>query len=268
MKTVVITGASSGIGQSAALYFNKMGWRVIATMRSPEKSSELKNVKDIHLLKLDVTDSHSIDIALIEIMKITDIIDVVINNAGYGMKGIFEYFTPKECEQVYNVNVFGVMNITRAFLPQFRKQKKGMFINISSMGGYTTAPLVSVYNSSKWAIEGYSEGLTFELEDMGIVVKIIQPGTIKTSFQNSTVVKDNKSLSDYSPTADVYMEKLLKNVQIGNGPDQVAKTIYKAATDGKKRLRYRVGVGAKPAYFIRRILPFPLYRTIIKRVFK
>ena len=144
MKAIVITGSSSGIGKASAKYFAEQGWKVAATMRKPEKETELTQVENLSLYQLDVTDQESIDRAAGQILNDFERVDVVLNNAGYGLAAPFEAATREQIKRQFDTNVFGLMEVTRAFLPHFRANKAGMFLNVSSIGGRITFPLISL----------------------------------------------------------------------------------------------------------------------------
>ena len=243
-KTILITGASSGIGKAAALKFSAEGWNVIATMRSPEKEQELTQFPNILVTKLDVQDTDSIRSAIAEGIAKFGQIDALVNNAGYGQNGIFEATSPQKVKEQFDVNVFGVMNVTRAILPHFRGQKSGLILNISSGAGKFTLPLLSLYSASKFALEGFSEALSFELSALNIGVKIIEPGGTSTNF--IAVAQEqfayDPTLSDYNPfvAAAGKMFDTLKG-QVLATPQEVANVIYTAATDGTDTLRYVIG---------------------------
>lgn len=149
MKSIVITGSSSGIGKATAKYFANKGWKVAATMRTPEKETELNLINGISLYQLDVTDEDSITQATERILADFGTVDVVLNNAGYGLMGPFEAATREQVKQQFDTNVFGLMSVTRAFLPHFRSNKAGLFLNVSSIGGRITFPFISLYHSTK-----------------------------------------------------------------------------------------------------------------------
>lgn len=244
MRTIVITGASSGIGKATAKFFAERGWQVAATMRRPDNETELNRLENIALYSLDVTGETSIQAAVQQIINDLGPVDVVLNNAGYAVMGPFEATTRDQIRRQFETNVFGLMNVTRAFLPHFRANKAGMFINISSMGGLITFPFFSLYHGTKWAVEGFSESLTYELGELGIRVKIIEPGMIQTDFAGRSM---DQAVQD---GFDVYNEALGKfmtraNAFVGSSPSIVAATIYEAATDGKPQLRYLVGPDAE-----------------------
>ncbi|MDA0241776.1 MAG: SDR family oxidoreductase [Chloroflexi bacterium] len=251
MKTIVITGSSSGIGKATAKHFAEQGWNVAATMRQPENETELNQIENIKLFQIDVTDQDSINKATAEILSDYETVDVVLNNAGYGLSGPFEAASAEQIRRQFDTNVFGLMEVTRAFLPHFRANKAGMFLNVTSIGGRITYPLVSLYHSSKWAVEGFSESLAFELRELGIQVKLIEPGGVATDFSGrSMAFAMPTELPEYMPT----VQKVMAAFQ-SRGPastaEQIAAGIYDAVTDGKSQLRYLLGEDAKQTYTIR-----------------
>lgn len=263
-KTVFITGASSGIGRAAAQLFLQQGWNVAATMRTPDKEKGLTGA-NLKLIQLDVTDSNSIKAAISEAISHFGQIDVLINNAGYGSVGIFEAFTPEQIHRQFDTNVFGLMNVTAQVLPHFRKNKTGTIINVASIGGKVTFPLYSLYHSSKWAVEGFSESLHYELRNLGIKVKIVEPGVIKTDFYSrSQDMINDENLEEYQH----YLKTVFNNTQSsgtnGESPEVVAKAIYKAATDGSKKLRYPVGSPANWLLPLRKLLPESWFFAIVR----
>lgn len=266
-KTVLITGTSSGIGKSTALYFASKGWNVAATMRTPEKEKELSKVDGIKLFKLDVTDPASIQSAIEESISVFGGIDVVVNNAGYGGVGVFEAASQEQIQRQFNTNVFGVMNVTRAILPYFRQKKSGTIINVTSVGGLITFPIYSVYHSTKWAVEGFAEALQYELRPFNIKIKNIEPGAIKTDFYDrSQDLFKKEGLTDYDSYAKVAFENTQNAGVNAPGPEVVAKRIYKAAMDRSFRLRYPAGSQAPALLFLRRLLPLSWFRGIVKLV--
>ncbi|HEV7737079.1 MAG TPA: SDR family oxidoreductase [Chlamydiales bacterium] len=243
-KTILITGASSGIGRASAHKFAEEGWNVIATMRSPGKETRLTHLANVLVTKLIVEDEETIAHAIEEGIGKFGKIDAVINNAGYGQSGIFEAVSRERVRKQFEVNVFGVMNVIRALLPHFRAQKAGMILNISSGAGRFTLPLISLYSASKFALEGFSEALSFELSALNIVVKIIEPGGTTTNFNKVTAdgFAHDASLIDYdsfSKAADKMFDELRGQQLVTS--EAVADLIYTAATDGTATLRYAIG---------------------------
>ena len=156
-KTILITGASSGIGKATAQYFHDKGWNVTATMRAPEKETQIKNDDATLLTRLDVTDEASIQAAIDATIAKFGAIDALVNNAGYGLLGTFESMSIEQIQRQFETNVFGVMRVTKAILPHFRERKAGTLINVASMGGRLTFPFYSPYHGTKWAVDGWSD---------------------------------------------------------------------------------------------------------------
>ncbi|MEM9018380.1 MAG: SDR family oxidoreductase, partial [Verrucomicrobiota bacterium] len=184
-RTVLITGSSSGFGKLAAKTFQQRGWNVIATMRSPEKETELGDLEHVLLTSLDVTDAGSIQSAVELGIKTFGGIDVLVNNAGYGGHALFEQVSDDTARAMYDTNVFGVMNVSRAVLPFMRQQGSGCVVNVTSMAGLMGAPSFSVYASSKFAVEGLSEGMAMEYKPLNIQVKTVAPGAYPTTRFNA-----------------------------------------------------------------------------------
>jgi NAD(P)-dependent dehydrogenase (short-subunit alcohol dehydrogenase family) len=242
MKTIVITGASSGIGRAASKHFAAQGWQVAATMRKPENETELVEGENIKRYPLDVTDQASIEHAVAQILNDYQTVDVVLNNAGYGLAGPFEAASAEQIRRQFETNVFGLMEVTRAFLPHFRANRAGMFINVSSLGGRITYPFTSLYHSTKWALEGFSESLAFELGELGIQVKLIEPGAVATDFSGRSMeFAMPTALPDYGPAVQKFMAAQANSDRKPATAEQIAEGIYEAATDGKHQLRYPLG---------------------------
>lgn len=263
-KTVLITGASSGIGMAAALKFQAAGWNVAATMRSPEKSTWVKTGPRFIAPVLDVTRPESIRSAIAEVRAAFGDIDVVVNNAGYGLVGPFEASSAEQVERQFATNVFGLMNVCREIIPHFRERRQGTIINVASVGGRITFPLYSLYHATKWAVEGFSESLQYELEPFGIRIKIIEPGPIKTDFYERSMDLIAKpgltAYDDYAARAMPTMQKAGANAP---GPGVVADAIYRAATDGSKRMRYSPNGAAMLAF--RRVASDRLFHTVVRK---
>ena len=265
-KVVLITGASSGIGNETAKLFQSKNWKVAATMRSPEKAEDLQRIVDIECIKLDVTDPESIKSAINQTLEKFGRIDAVVNNAGYGLVGPFEASTDEQIERQYQTNVFGTMYVCREILPYFREQKRGIIVNLTSLGGRVSFPFYSIYNSTKWAVEGFSECLQFELEPFNIRIKIIEPGPIKTDFYSrSQDIASKEGLRDYKEPNDRVASYMQKSKETAPDGRVVAETIYDAVTDGSKKIRYTVNT--KGLLAIKRFMPEQIYYSIVKSVF-
>ena len=263
-KVVLITGASSGIGLHTAKLFQAKNWKVAATMRTPENAGDLKNIVDVEILRLDVTDIESIRSAVAATLDKFGRIDAVVNNAGFAVVGPFEAATQEQIERQMQTNVYGPMNVCREILPYFREQKRGIIVNVASMGGRLTFPLYSIYHASKWALEGFSEGLQFEVKQFGIKIKIIEPGPIKTDFyERSQSVTKKEGLTAY----DYFVARALPNLQKAGetGPDGsiVAEAIFAAVSDGTWKMRYPVN--SRLVLTARRLLPDAMFLPIIRK---
>jgi NADP-dependent 3-hydroxy acid dehydrogenase YdfG len=244
-QTVLITGASSGIGKATAKFFQEKGWNVIATMRSPEKETELTQLDNVLVNRLDVLDLDSIQNSIAEGIEKFGKIDVLVNNAGYGAYGPLEAFPRENIVRQFNTNVIGLLDVTRAILPHFRANKDGVVINISSIGGKMTFPLGSLYHGTKFAVEGISEALSYELGNIGIQVKIVEPGAIATDFAGRSFdFRNDESLAEYQQLVATLMEGFGKALSQASEPVVVAEVIYEAATDGTDKLRYEAGPDA------------------------
>lgn len=252
MNTVLITGASTGIGKATAEHFFNRGWNVVATMRKP--TSERQDPRWL-CTALDVTDEASIQAALQAGIARFGSIEVVVNNAGYGLSGTFESMSEAQVRRQFETNVFGLMRVSRAAIPHFRGRGRGVLINIGSMGGRLTFPFYSVYHATKWAVDGFTESLAFELEPLGIQAKVVEPGAIKTDFyERSAEFVHDRSLAEYNTLVDTGMRRMGKAGAKGAPASKVAETIWLAATDGSGRLRYVVGQDAKSLLGLRRVI--------------
>ncbi len=264
-KVILITGASSGIGLHTAKLFQAKSWKVAATMRDPDKAVELKKIVDVECLRLDVTDVDSIKTAIAATIEKFGRIDAVVNNAGYGLIGPFEAATPNQIEEQFETNVFGLMNVCRQILPYFREQRRGYIVNVASVGGRITFPVTSLYNSTKWAVEGFSESLQYELEQFNIRVKIIEPGPIRTDFYGRSMeIPRQEGLTEYNQILDRTMTNMKKAGADAPDGEIVAQVIYTAVTDGSKRLRY--GVNTKGILVLRKLLPDSLFFSVVRRI--
>jgi len=245
-KSIFITGASSGLGKATAKLFQSKGWRVFATMRNPENETELTHLDNVTVLRLDVTNPSQIESAIHQVLHNHDI-DVVVNNAGYGLVGVLEALSDEQITRQLNTNLLGVIRVTQAFTPFFRQRRKGMFINITSMFGLIGYPTCSIYSATKFAIDGFSESLAYELAQFDIKMKIIAPGGIQTDFAGRSL--DGATHPAYQTLIDKvsegYSEERISQFSTAT---QIASVIYEAATDQKNQLRYIAGADANQLY--------------------
>lgn len=262
-KVILITGASSGIGKETVRLFQSKEWKVAATMRSPDKEEELKNVVDVELVTLDVTKPDTIRSAIAETLEKFGRIDAIVNNAGYGLVGPFEAATEEQIRKQFETNVFGLMNVCREIIPYFREQKRGTIVNVASVGGRITFPFYSLYHATKWGVEGFSESLHYELRKFNIKVKIIEPGPIKTDFYDrSMTMAKTEGLNAYDDILEKAIPNMEKAGEEAPGPGIVAEAIYTAVNDGSWRMRY--SPNARLILLLRRILPDWAFFRVVK----
>ncbi|MCF8450626.1 MAG: SDR family oxidoreductase [Taibaiella sp.] len=243
-KTILITGASSGIGKATTIHFQQQGWNVIATMRSPEKETELSKLANVQIEKLDVLDLATIETAIYNGISKFGRIDALLNNAGYGAYGPLETFPRENIVRQFNTNVIGLMDVTKAIIPHFRKNKSGVIVNISSIGGQMTFALGSLYHGTKFAVEGISESLHYEMAEIGVKVKIVQPGFIATDFGGRSFDFQAGGVEEYQPIINALMKQWQNPSNTVSSPGLVAEVIYTSVTDGTNQLRYRAGEDA------------------------
>ncbi|QRY46620.1 SDR family oxidoreductase [Mycolicibacterium boenickei] len=240
MKTVLITGCSSGYGLETARHFHANGWNVIATMRTP-RTGLLPDSDRIQLVALDVTDPDSISAAI----EATGPIDVLVNNAGIGVVGAFEPMAMDTIREVFETNTFGVMAMTQAVLPQMRTRGSGVVVNVTSSVTLTAMPLAAVYTASKMAIEGFTASLALELKAVNVTAKLVEPGYgPTTSFtSNGATRMDGLIPEPYQAFAGPILASFGQATVFTTEAD-VAETVYQAATDTSGRLRFPAGADA------------------------
>ena len=240
MKTVLVTGSSSGYGLETARYFHEQGWNVVATMRTP-REDVLPRSERLRVLALDVTDPTSIRAAL----AASGPIDVLVNNAGIGLFGAFEVTPLRTMQEVFATNTFGVMAMTQAVIPQFRAQRSGTIVNVTSSATLAPMPLVAVYTASKMAIEGFTASLAFELETFDIRVKLVEPGYgPSTRFTtNSGARLEGLIPEPYAPLAQSCFAALGQGSAVTSAAD-VAGVVWHAANDTSAQLRFPAGPDA------------------------
>jgi NAD(P)-dependent dehydrogenase (short-subunit alcohol dehydrogenase family) len=263
MKSVLITGTSSGIGEATAQYFLKRGWRVFATARQPEKLGAWSRTEQVVPLPLDVTKLESARSAIDDALRIAGQLDVLVNNAGVGLAGPLEAIPLDEIEKHFQTNLFGSIRMIQEALPVFRKQKQGVIVNVSSVAGRFGVPFLSPYCAGKFALEGLSESLYYELLPFNIRIKLVEPGGIKTSFVQRLSRHDA-----YQPnlrSVEARMDQASGPDSSLPGPEGVAEVIYKAATDETERLRYPVKT--QGASILQRMLPDRQWRSILIKSF-
>lgn len=269
MKTIVITGAASGIGKATAKLFSQNGWNVAATMRNIENAEELRKFKNINCYSLDVTNIKSIETCIAQIIQEFGKIDVIVNNAGVYETEPLESTTHEIIDNLIKTNIQGPLYMIKAILPHFRNNKTGAIVNVSSIAGRVTFPYQSVYHASKWAIEGLSEGLKYELNPLNIKVKVVEPGMVKTNLYNSIIEKRfEKYPVDYSESFKKWHTYLTGNYKKGYNPDLDAKTIYKAVTENNNKLRYPTDFNTKLVLFLRTVFSLSTFQKIVSKQIK
>ncbi len=284
----VVTGSSSGIGYETSLLLARKGFFTYATMRSPDKSNNIINLKQnerlpLEVLKLDVTDDKSVKEAIQKIVNEQGTIDVLVNNAGYALVGPLEELSIQEFKEQFETNVFGVIRVTKEILPIMRKQRHGTIVNISSVAGRIGFPLTSAYVSSKFALEGLSESIAYEVEQFGIKVILIEPGVIKTNFDSNLMIGKGVSTTTTTttttatathgrdlPYADITKKRIAgfkPRFENGLPPIEVAKVILRAITSTSKNVspesRYLVGGDAFKLMEIRKSKSDKEFRKLV-----
>jgi NAD(P)-dependent dehydrogenase (short-subunit alcohol dehydrogenase family) len=260
-KTIFITGASAGIGKATAKLFAMKGWHVIATMRKPENEKELNLLSNVTLLPLDVTNLEQIKETTQKALALGDI-DVVFNNAGYALLGILEATTDEQLVAQMETNFFGVVRVTQAFIPYFREKGTGLFITTGSSAGLMGFPISSMYDASKWALEGWSESLSYELGQIGVGIKTIEPGLVSTDIGDRSVFVEHPA---YATLMGKFMS-LIGHDENTTTAAHIAEVVYEAATDGKDTLRYVCGEDAKNLYAQRLAGGDEAFRGMIKQM--
>ena len=270
-KTIFITGTSSGLGKLTAIHFARQGWNVAATMRRPEAETELTAYDNTRLFRLDVTDVEQVRMATREAIDAFGRIDVVVNNAGAGSYGPLEFAEEETIDWQFAVNVRGPINVIRAFLPHFRSNGGGMFINISSFMGVTTAvPTGSLYNMSKFALEGLTEGLYYELKPLNIELRLIEQGGSKgNNFLDSVVFNTNPEIRDYDAIIGK-VNAVFASAADSNrldDPQIIVDEIDALATGRSRKFRTLVGQAGKDLMALRSSVPIETFLATIAASF-
>jgi NAD(P)-dependent dehydrogenase (short-subunit alcohol dehydrogenase family) len=275
-KVALVTGSSSGIGFETSLMLARAGFNTYASMRNLEKSKNITEIAKkeklpLQVVQLDVNNDGSVKDAIVKILKADQRIDVLINNAGYGLFGSVEDTSIEEIKAQFETNFFGVVRVTQQVLPLMRRQNSGTIVNVSSVGGRIGLPALSAYHSTKFALEGLSESIAFELEPFGIRVVIIEPGVIRTNILNSSS-SAKKALDPKSPYFSLSQNlndnfKSMMESESSSSPEEVAKVILQAVTSENPRLRYSVGNDAANLIHARENMPDKEFRKMIMKNF-
>lgn len=242
MNTIFITGTSSGIGKATAKLFAQKGWTVIATMRSPEKETELTKYENIHIYPLDITDQKQVKEICSEVIEKYDI-DVLFNNAGYGMKCRFEDMEEETILKSMDTNILGFIRVTQQFIPYFKKKKSGIILTTTSLAGEMGLILDGAYAADKWAVTGMCEMLYYELAPYNIQVKTLVPGVVKTKFKMDG---GEHMPEEYQIYVDRQVQMLMPDMNCLEEPEEAAEDIWYAVNDNDKdRLSYFTGKVSK-----------------------
>ncbi len=260
-KTALVTGASAGIGNAIALALLQAGFTVFGTSRHPEKYD-----LPFEMVQLDVHDDASVAACLEQVKNRTGRIDVLVNNAGYGLYGAVEETSVAEAKGQFETNFFGVVRVTKGVLPIMREQQAGRVINIGSLAGLLAVPYHAYYSASKFALEGFTEALRIELEPFNIYSTIVEFGYVNTSFADSTTLPE-APLAVYDEPRNNLIETSKKLLAKGIEPDKVARAVLSVATANKPPMRKRVG-GAWILEVFKRILPYDLFKLGLRQNFK
>ena len=255
-QTILITGCSSGFGRATARLFAQRGWNVVATMRKPADAGDLSDLPNVFVAALDVQDGASIERAVDAAIERFGAIDAIVNNAGFGLFGVFESTSEQKVREQFDVNVFGAMAVIRAVLPHMRGRRRGTIVNVTSGAGVFGLPMLSLYCASKFALEGYSEALSYELAALGIAVKLVEPGgVLETQFGNRSGLEAGQlqPIADYGAFAEhaAGIFAGLRTQRMATSAD-VAEVIHTAVTDGSGQLRYVATEDIRPLVEARR----------------
>lgn len=261
---VLVTGASSGIGLAVASSFAANGFEVFGTSRNPQRTEPIPGVE---LVQLDVTDAASVTEAVSTVVRRAGRIDVLVNNAGFGIVGAAEESSVAQAEQLFDTNFFGLVRLTREVLPYLRAQGSGRIINISSVLGFLPAPYGALYAASKHAVEGYSESLDHETREFGVRVSVVEPAYTSTSFEANAADADSP-IDSYATTREHVRDVLTNAVRHGDDPSVVAHVVLKAATSRKQRVRYPAGPLARRLSRLRKFAPAALVDRGIRKANK
>ena len=277
-NVALVTGSSSGIGFETVLLLARSGFHTYASMRNLEKSKKITEIANkeklpLQVVQIDVNDEGSVEEAIDKIVAENKGIDVLVNNAGYGLFGSLEDLSIEEIKAQFETNFFGAIRLTQKVLPAMRMQNSGgTIVNVSSVGGRVGVPVLSAYNSTKFALEGLSESMSYELEQFGIRVVIIEPGFIRTNIMNSSI-SAKKSLESKSPYFSLmqkvqnYFKSMMDNASSSSPPEEVAKTILQAITSENPQLRYTVGNDSATIIQAKRTMSDAEFGNLIKQQF-
>ena len=259
----IVTGATAGIGLATANLLKKRGYTVYGTSRRPQADTP----NGIAMLACDVTSDDSVSSVIEEVLRRSGRIDLLVNNAGFGLIAGAEESSIEQAKSVFDVNVFGVMRMTNHVLPVMRQQGNGRVINISSVVGFIPAPYYAIYGATKHAIEGYSQTLDHEVRGFGVRVISVEPSFTRTSFETNLLAPD-QPLAIYESARKAIIDTSRQQVEKGDAPEVVAQVVLTAAQASKPRLRYPAGPAARQLNFMRKIVPEGIFNGILRKQFK
>lgn len=267
IKTILITGASGGLGKEIAIHFSKKNWNVIATMICIKEAVVFDGIPNVKCYELNVTSSESVEKAKEAILSDFKSIDTIINNAGIGYRSFVELSEDAKIDAIVAVNWLGVVKVCRAFIPHFREQQKGQFINISSIAGLVNLPLGSFYHSTKQAVESFSECMAYELLDFNISVSTVQFGNAPSDFQKNVAKCEKSSVESYNEmmkSIDGIMNR--KTCENHDLSVAILDKLSKIAENPSKRFKkYSIGFDANLMKYLRKFLGYRLFDRLIRR---
>ena len=262
-RVVLITGASSGVGQSTARLLSQQGYTVFGTSRNPASADSIPGVE---MLSLDVRANDSVQACVEAVSREYGRLDVLINNAGYELAGALEELSSQEATDQFETNFFGVVRVVNAVLPSMRQQKRGQIINVGSLSGLTAIPFLGIYSASKFALEGYTEALRHELKPFNIRVSLTEAAFLKTPMMNHRQTAA-KRMSEYDSWRQRALIAIRAHEEKGPGADVVAEKLLEIVSSSNPRLRYLIGQQAKSVARLRRFLPARMYEQGVRRTF-
>jgi NAD(P)-dependent dehydrogenase (short-subunit alcohol dehydrogenase family) len=262
-RVVLITGASSGVGQSTARLLSRRNYKVFGTSRNPARA---ETIPAVEMLPLDVCADDSVRACVEAVFSHGGRIDVLINNAGYELAGALEELTSEEARAQFETNFFGVVRMVNAVLPGMRRQKRGHIINVSSLAGVSSIPFLGIYSASKFALEGYTEALRIEVKPFNIRVSLTEAGFLKTPMMTNRQIAANR-ITEYDPWRQRALHATRAYEEKGPGPELVAETLLEIISSKRPRLRYPIGQQAKSVARLRRLLPAGMFEQGVRRTF-
>jgi NAD(P)-dependent dehydrogenase (short-subunit alcohol dehydrogenase family) len=262
-RVVLITGTSSGVGQSTARLLAQRGYKVFGTSRH---STTVESTPAVEMLPLDVRADDSVRACVDAVVNRSGRLDVLINNAGYELAGALEELSSEEARAQFETNFFGVVRMVAAVLPLMRRQKRGHIINVGSLSGLSAIPFLGVYSASKFALEGYTEALRHEVKPFNIHVSLTEAGFLNTPMMHHRQLAANR-LAEYDPWRQRALSAIRAHEEKGPGPEVVAKTLLDMVSSKSPRLRYLIGRQAKTVARLRRFLPAGMYEFGVRRTF-